>query len=119
MRLSVGVAKQLAFKELKSGPMAGPILSHFNPNSVVIIHTDASMVGLRAVLTQKHERVEQVFAYASRASNKAGKNYGATHLKLLAVVLGSKNLNHKLLAIGSLKLLRIVPQSSLSCVLKT
>lgn len=68
--------------------MAGPILSHFNPNLEVEIHTDASTVGLGAVLIQKHEGVEHVLAYASRALNNAERNYGATHLELLAVVFG-------------------------------
>lgn len=45
--------QQLAFDDLQSPLVYSPMLAHFNPEIPVEIYTDASTVGLGAVLIQK------------------------------------------------------------------
>ena len=73
-----------AFKKLKSHLCSPPILSlpHFSfPFSV---YTDASDIGLGAVLTQRRGVHEHVIAYAGRTLT-AGRNYSTTE-ECLAIV---------------------------------
>jgi len=51
-----------------------------------VLQTDASLVGLEAVLTQNVEGTERVIAFASRALSDPEKKYSATEQECLAVV---------------------------------
>src|ERR1044072_543714 len=79
--------QQQAFDRLKVALTSAPILSNLNFNEPFIIYTDASQIGLGAVLSQvKEDGKEHVIAYASKSLNKAEKNYSVTEQECFAVV---------------------------------
>ena len=61
-----------------------------------ILHTDASALGLGAVLSQEVEGKDKPIAYASRRTSRTEANYGATQLEALAVVWAVKHFRHYL-----------------------
>ena len=77
-----------AFEALKSSLTQAPVLACPNWNLPFILQTDASLLGLGAVLTQIEGDNEYVIAYASRTLNAAEKNYSVTELECLAVRWG-------------------------------
>lgn len=56
--------------------MSSTVLS-FPKEAEFILDTDASNIGIDAVLSQKQDNNEKVIAYFSRTLNKAEKNYCA------------------------------------------
>ncbi|XP_074114899.1 uncharacterized protein LOC141537675 [Cotesia typhae] len=80
------VTEQTAFEELKKCLKTAPILAAPDFSKSFSVQTDASDVGIGAVLTQEQDGNEKVIAYASRSLNKAEKNYTVTEKECLAVV---------------------------------
>src|SRR5271166_3233579 len=64
---------------------------------VYYLDTDASDIGLGAVLSQMQDGVERPIAYASRSLNNAERIYCTTRKELLAVVYGLKQYRQYLL----------------------
>ena len=99
---------QAAFEKLKDLLTKAPVLARPNMNKPFRLHTDASKLGLGAVLTQDFEipgRVdkkgkplikERVISYASRSNHNGERNYGATQLEQLAVVWAIDHYRHYL-----------------------
>ena len=76
-----------AFKMLKQKLTTAPVLSYPNYDQQFILSTDASAVGLGAVLSQLGEDgKEHPVAYASRTLNAAEKNYSTTKRECLALI---------------------------------
>ena len=83
--------EQHAFETLRDAICCNPIRTHFREDCEHEIHTDASGLGLGAVLYQKEKDedgkdVKRVVAYWARGLRDAEKRYQATELELLAVV---------------------------------
>ncbi|XP_041929087.1 uncharacterized protein LOC121693610 [Alosa sapidissima] len=75
-----------AFRRLQRALYEAPVLAFPDPRLPFILDTDASDVGVGAVLSQAGEQGEQVVAYFSRSLDRAEKNYCMTRRELLAVV---------------------------------
>ena len=78
---------QKAFETLKDKLVQSPVLAYPQGDRQYVLETDASVMGLGAVLSQmqEDEKLHPV-AYASRALSSSERNYGITDLETLAVV---------------------------------
>lgn len=85
-------AHQSAFDELKRILTSKPLLTLPDFDKDFILHTDASDIGLGALLTQisNDARMENVLYYASKSLNHAQKNYTVTEKECLAVLWAVK-----------------------------
>jgi len=88
---------QNAFQELKRVLSSSPVLSFPREEGEFILDTDASRIGIGAVLSQKQDGKEKVIGYFSRVLSKAERNYCVTRRELLAVVDSLKFFRHYLL----------------------
>ncbi len=77
-----------SFVKIKTLLTSAPVLSCPDFSKKFIIHTDASNVGLGAILTQEADDGvgENVIAYASRSLSKPERNYSTTELECLGVL---------------------------------
>ncbi|UYV70538.1 hypothetical protein LAZ67_7003442, partial [Cordylochernes scorpioides] len=83
----IGPAEMEAFETLKKKLTEEPILAHFNPDARIEIHTDASIVGLGAVLMQPdNDGFLHPIHYLSRTTSKHESKYGISELECLAIV---------------------------------
>jgi hypothetical protein len=88
--------QQQAFETLKEKLTKAPIVQYPDFKKPFYLYTDASHIGLEAVLVQKEEKKEYVIAYASQTLSAAEKNYGITELECLAIVWAVKYFRHYL-----------------------
>lgn len=77
---------QKAFDNLKQLLTTTPILSYPLDEGEMMLDTDASDVGIGAVLSQVQQGRECVLAYGSRKLSKTEQNYCTTQWELLAIV---------------------------------
>ena len=82
---------QESFMRLKQALCSRPILCYPTVRQTFVLDTDASGVGIGAVLSQVEDGKERVVAYYSQALNKAERNYCITRKELLAVVEAVKH----------------------------
>lgn len=82
---------QQAFGNLKTALTSAPILSYPLPEGRFILDTDASNVGIGAILSQEQKGQEKVIGYFSKTLSKPERNYCVTRRELLAVV---KSIEH-------------------------
>lgn len=90
-------AQEEAFYTLKEKLITAPILASPTDEGEYVLDTDASLVGLGAVLQQQQGEHLRVIAYGSRSLSKAERNYSTTKRELLAVVYGLKQYRQFLL----------------------
>ena len=77
---------QLAFDQLKDFCASTPILAYADYKKPFQLQTDASDLGLGAVLYQVDDvQCQRVIAYASRSSSNTERNYPAHKLEFLAL----------------------------------
>ena len=90
-------AQQKAFVALKKLLTEAPVLSFPDFSHGYILGTDASGMGLGAVLAQRREDgAITPIAYASRTLQQHERNYGITELEALGVVWAVKHFRHYL-----------------------
>ncbi len=92
-----GDAQEEAFQSLKQRLTSAPILASPVDEAGYVLDTDASLVGLGAVLHQWQKGHLKVIGYASRVLSKAERNYSTTRRELLAVIFGFKQFRQFLL----------------------
>lgn len=91
-------AEQTSFISLKQLLCSAPVLAYPQFDKQFILQTDASDLGLGAVLTQKDTSgYEHVIAYASRSLSDREKNYSATEKEALAVIFATDHFRAYLL----------------------
>ena len=80
-----GEDQQKAFEILKSCLTNPPELGYADYTKPFLLHTDASLYGLGAVLYQSQGDVDRVIAYVSRSLRKSKKAYQVHKLEFLAL----------------------------------
>lgn len=81
-------SQERAFRSLKESLVKGPILRLPDLEKPFVLRTDASDVGLGAVLLQYHDGTPFPIMYASRKLSPAEQNYAVIEKECLAVVWG-------------------------------
>ncbi|HSN23026.1 MAG TPA: reverse transcriptase family protein, partial [Methylomicrobium sp.] len=92
-----GPEEEQAFVALKHKLTTAPVLGMPENTGQYILDTDASDVGLGAVLSQVQNGEERPIAFASRTLQRPERNYETTKKELLAVVYGLKQFKQYLL----------------------
>jgi len=88
-----GPKQEEAFQKLKELLISAPILALPDTHKEYFMYTDASIIGLGAILLQKDsEGYYHAITYLSRGLTKAEKNYSATELECLGMVWACKKL---------------------------
>ena len=88
----------MAYQELKDLLLKELVVAYPDFSVPFRVYTDASNIGLGAILAQKQEGRERIICCASRTLNKCEQNYSATKKECLAVVWGIKNFRNYLIA---------------------
>ena len=89
-----------SFQKLKEALTTPPVLAYprFGPDCYFILETDASTVGLGAVVSQAQPDGDiHPITYASRSVDKHEKNYGISELETLGLVWAVRYFRHYLL----------------------
>ena len=87
-----GDEQEKSFSKLKECLSSSPVLAYPNFKESFYIYTDASGIGLGAVLMQKDIRGKlRPIAFASRVLNSAEQNYSTTHREALACIWALKH----------------------------
>ena len=91
---------ECAFQKLKDLLVSAPVLAYpqFGASQSFILETDASMVGLGAILSQEQsDGTVHPVAYASRSLDKHERNYGISELETLGLVWAVRYFRHYIL----------------------
>lgn len=75
---------------------SAPVLTIFNPEIPIELHTDASSDGYGAILIQRDNNIPRVVAYFSRRTTDTESRYHSYELETLAVVRAVENFRHYL-----------------------
>jgi transposase InsO family protein len=92
-----GDEQEAAWTKMKTLLIEAPVLAYPQPEITFILDTDASDLGIGAVLSQEVDGEEKVICYGSRVLTKQEKRYCVTRRELLAVVHFVKMYRHYLI----------------------
>lgn len=93
----MGEKQENTFQTLKNYLVTAPVLWYPDYSKTFYLYTNASGVGLRAVLAQKGEdKKEYAIAYASKSLTRAERNYATTKLECYAIIWGVEYFHHYL-----------------------
>lgn len=90
-----GPTQEASFAALKEALKSAPVLTLPDFNSEFILQTDASALGLGAVLLQE-QNGRKVIAYASRGLNDLERKYSIYELEAMAVLFGMESFRYYL-----------------------
>ncbi|XP_059062766.1 uncharacterized protein K02A2.6-like [Achroia grisella] len=85
-----------AFREVKRLLISSEVLVHYSPDLPLILTTDASSLGVGAVITHTTQHGERPIAYASRSLTKAERAYSQIEREALAIIYGVKKFHQYL-----------------------
>ena len=85
------------YEKLKAVLLQRPVVAYLDFSIPFRLYTDASNVGLGAILSQQQEGKERIICCASHTLSKSEQNYSATKKECLAVVWGIKNFRNYLI----------------------
>ena len=88
---------QVSFESLRKALCEAPILAYQLPEGQFILDTDASNIGVGAVLSQIQDGRERVIAYGSKKLDWQQQRYSVTRRELLAVITFVHQFRHYLL----------------------
>ena len=80
-----------AIRALKNLVTQSPTLQYFNPKLPIRVSSDASTLGLGAMLEQKHNNEWLPVAYASRSLTSAETNYCPLELEMLSILFACEH----------------------------
>lgn len=81
-----GDEQKVAFNTLKERLVSRPLLALYDPAASIEVHTDASKLGIGAILLQKIEDKLQPVAYYSRQTSPEEQKFHSYELETLALV---------------------------------
>ena len=84
-RVVLSEAARYVFQQLKKAVMSTLVLAYPDPSKEYLLETDASKLGLGAVLSQQSDRRYHPIAFGSRALYGVEVNYHSTKLEFLAM----------------------------------
>lgn len=84
-------AQEQTFNNIKEKLTTRPVLMIFDPERRTEVHTDASAVGVGAILLQEKDGRMAVVAYFSRQTTKDQRCYHSYELETMAVVLALRH----------------------------
>ena len=85
-KLNWGAAEQAAFDQLKQAIVAAPMLKFLDYDREIRVRTDASKIGLGAVLFQVINGVEEPVAFLSKAFSATEQAWSTIEQELFAIV---------------------------------
>jgi len=94
-----GEKESHAVREIRETLSGRPVLTLYDPSRETEVHTDASSLGLGAMLIQKDGELRRVVAYYSRKTTVEEQKYHSYDLETLAVVAALKAFRVYLLGI--------------------
>ncbi|CAK1600455.1 unnamed protein product [Parnassius mnemosyne] len=86
VRWRFGEEERDAFNKLKEKLVSRPLLALYDPTAPVKVHTDASKMGIGAILMQRHNDVVHPVSYYSRQTSPEEQRFHSYELETLALV---------------------------------